>query len=89
MSLEKIIGLHRASLCLAVGFIKTSDYAPDTFKKCRVVVANYLNENGLVFNFDVKSNKRLVRKIVNLAEEVVFDGVDLETALVQLENYLF
>ena len=85
MRLETIKGLHRASLCLAVGYIQKSDFARDTREKCEGVVAKYLNDNGIKFDFTTKPN----RVVVRLAEDVIFGGMELERAIQKLEERLF
>lgn len=89
MRLETIKGLHRASLCLAVGYIEKSDFARDTREKCEGVVANYLNNNGIKFDFTTKPNRIIVRRTVRLAEDVIFGGMELERAIQKLEERLF
>jgi hypothetical protein len=89
MRLETIKGLHRASLCLAVGYIQKSDFARDTREKCEGVVAKYLNDNGIKFDFTTKPNRVVVRRTVRLAEDVIFGGMELERAIQKLEERLF
>lgn len=89
MRLETIKGLHRTSLCLAVCYIQKSDFARDTREKCEGVVAKYLNDNGIKFDFTTKPNRIVVRRTVRLAEDVLFGGMELERAIQKLEERLF
>ena len=89
MRLDTIKGLHRASLCLAVGYIERSDFHRDTREKCEGVVARYLNDNGLKFDFTKKPNRIIVKRTVRLAEDVIFGGMELERAIQKLEERLF
>lgn len=91
MRLEKAKGLHRASLCLAVGYmghLETTNVV-GKFDKTVKVVVNYLKDNGLNFNYNVLSNKMMVKTTVELAEKVVRKDIELESAIQQLEKYLF
>ena len=89
MRLETIKGLHRASLCLAVGYIETSDFSRDTRKNCEGIVADYLNNNGIKFDFTKKPNRIIVKRTVRIAEDVIFGGMELESAIQKLEERLF
>ncbi len=89
MRLETIKGLHRASLCLAVGYIDRSQSTPETREKCEGIVAKYLNDNGLKFDFTKKPNRIIVKRTVRLAEDVIFGGMELERAIQKLEERLF
>ena len=87
MRLETVKGLHRASLCLAIGY-----YNPDSvgsFDRTVGVVAKYLKSNGLNFDYSLLANKMLVKKIVELAEEVVKGKIELERAIQKMEERLF
>ena len=89
MRLETTKGLHRASLCLAVGYIDRSQSTPDTRKKCEGIVADYLNNNGIKFDFTQKPNRIIVKRTVRIAEDVIFGGMELECAIQKLEERLF
>ena len=89
MRLETLKGLHRASLCLAVGYIEKSDFRPETQEKCENAVARYLFNNGLRFDYTKKPNKTVVRRTVRIAEDVVFGKIELERAIERLEEMLF
>lgn len=89
MRLDTLKGLHRASLCLAVGYIEKSDFTPDTREKCEGVVAKYLYDNGLRFDFSKKPNRVVIRRTVRIAEDVIFGGMELERAIQKLEERLF
>lgn len=87
MSLSKVKGLHRASLCLAVGYYNPS--TPGSFDKTVKVVATYLKNNGLNFDYSVLANKMMVKRTVELAEKVINKDIELEEAMVILEKSLF
>lgn len=88
MRLDTTKGLHRASLCLAVGYLDKLDTV-GKFDKTVKVVTKYLKDNGLNFDYTVLANKMMVKKTVELAEEVVFGKIELERAIQKLEEYLF
>ena len=87
MFLNEAKGLHRASLCLAVGYYNPSTVG--SFDRTVRVVANYLKDNGLNFDYTVLANKMLVKRTVELAEKVVKNDIELECAIQKLEEYLF
>ena len=87
MSLSKVKGLHRASLCLAIGYYNPS--TPGSFDRTVKVVATYLKNNGLNFDYNVLANKMIVKKTVELAEDVINNKIELERAMVLLEDSLF
>lgn len=87
MRLDTVKGLHRASLCLAIGY-----YNPNTvgsFEKTIKVVVNYLKNNGLNFDYSLLKNKMLVKVTVEIAEKVVKGEYELDRAIQKLEEYLF
>ena len=87
MRLETIKGLHRASLCLAVGYYNINSVG--RFDKTVRVVTEFLQNNGLKFDYSVLANKMMVKKTVELAEEVVLGKIELARAIEKLEEYLF
>ena len=87
MRLETIKGLHRASLCLAVGYYNLNTVG--RFDKTVKVVTKFLKDNGLNFDYTLLANKMMVKKTVELAEEVVLGKLELERAIQKLEEYLF
>lgn len=89
MRLKEIKDLHKASLCLAVGYIKSSNFKPETRKKCEEIVAQFLNSNGVRFDFTKKPNRIIVRRTVRYAEDVIFGEIDLVSAVNKLERRLF
>lgn len=89
MRLETIKELHRVSLCLAVGYINTSNFSVDTRHKCEGIVATYLNNNGIKFDFTKKPNRIIVKRTVRIAEDIIFGRIKLECAIQKLEERLF
>lgn len=87
MRLDSIKGLHRASLCLAVGYYNINSVG--RFDKTVRVVTEFLHNNGLKFDYSVLANKMMVKKTVELAEEVVLGKIELARAIEKLEEYLF
>lgn len=87
MSLSKVKGLHKASLCLAIGYY--NPYVPGSFDRTVKVVATYLENNGLNFDYNVLANKMVIKKTVELAEDVIKNKIELERAIVLLEEALF
>lgn len=88
MCLKKCKGLLRASLCLAVGYLDKTCTSVGSFDRCSKIVANYLQENGLNFDYSLVANKMLVKIIVETAEKVNSYEMTLEEGITLLDKRL-
>lgn len=86
MSLKKCKGLLRASLCLAIGYLEHS--TNESAEKCKDVVAKYLHNNGMKFDYAQCNNKVLIDTIVDTATHVVSNDINIEGALLVLSDKL-
>ena len=86
MRLNELQGITRASLFLAVGYLETQETVGiDELEKCEDIVADYLYNNGLKFNFKSNWNSMIIpHRITLLARSTVKRGYSKEEAVEKL-----
>lgn len=92
MRLNELKGITRASLCLAIGYLelKPVDLSnKEQLEKCEKIVANYLNENGLKFDFSEDTKSYIVvRRTVLIARRFIANNLTMDEALSKLGKAL-
>lgn len=88
MCLTNYKGIIRGAFALAISYLENT-----TLDKCdrgirENMIAKYLQDNGVIANFDEPQNKAMVTKIVRAGESVYFDNESMDSALATLSRGL-
>lgn len=86
MCLNRYKNLIRGAFALAVSYLEVTTVTPDTRDLLKDIIATYLRENEVGFDFDAPQNKDLVIKIVTAGESVRFDNESMDSALERLSR---
>lgn len=86
MKLKELQGINRASLMLAISYLKCYETVGiEELDKCEDVVADYLYNNGLKFNFKRDWKSMIVpHRITLLASRTLKNDYTLEEAVEKL-----
>lgn len=88
MSIEMYKGLLRNALVLGVKYLHMNRGVVGSYDKCHAIVKNYLEQNGFNFKCTNYAENTVVRRIVLVAEDMVYDDLSLEDAIPKLSKYL-